>query len=182
MLRRFLAHKLVLFLARLILGGVFIAAAYPKIMDPPNFAHMVYNYKLMPSLIINLSAVYLPWVELFAGVALIVGVGWRGANALVAGMLLVFIAALTFNLLRDHAIDCGCFEVTAADKTEAEMFAEMKWTIIRDIGLLVLVGYIAVASKLRRVGEATAAGSAAPHHMRRLLGARLGPTGEAEPE
>ena len=35
------------------LGAIFVAAALPKIVDPPSFAHMIYNYKIMPWSLIN---------------------------------------------------------------------------------------------------------------------------------
>ena len=33
---------------QLALGALFVAAAIPKILDPPSFAHMIYNYRLLP--------------------------------------------------------------------------------------------------------------------------------------
>ena len=124
-----------------VLGAIFIAAAVPKIIDPPQFAQMIYNYKLTPAVFINVVAIYLPWFELVLGLALITGVAWRGAATVVGALLVFFIVLLSINLLRGHAIDCGCFSVTPVEKTEAEMFAEMRWTILRDVGMLAMVGY-----------------------------------------
>ena len=70
------------------LGAVFVAAAIPKILDPPAFAHMIYNYRLVPGGLVNALALVMPWIELLAGLALVLGV-WRREAALVAGALLV---------------------------------------------------------------------------------------------
>ena len=129
------------------LGAIFIVAALPKIADPPAFAHMIYNYRMLPGELVNLLALFMPWVELFAGLALLSGV-WRSAAAGLLGLLLlVFISAIGFNLLRGHAVDCGCFDVRSAGKSEAELLREMRWVLVRDLGMLLLVGQSLVASR-----------------------------------
>ena len=56
---------------RVFLGAVFIYSAWPKLIDPPGFAHAVWNYRILPSEAINVAALILPWLEFVAGVALI---------------------------------------------------------------------------------------------------------------
>lgn len=132
---------------QVVLGVIFVFAAFEKIADPPAFAKAVYEYRLTPSGLINLVAVYLPWLEIVAGAALILGVGWRGATALLGALLVFFVALLTINLLRDHAVDCGCFDVGGTKKTHDEKLADMKLTILRDIGMLVMVAAVWWASR-----------------------------------
>lgn len=136
-------------LAQLTLGGLFIAAAWPKLLDPPMFAAQVVNYKLLPSELVNFVAIFLPWLELFLGLSLITGLGYRGSNLVVGLLLVAFIVALSINLARGHAVSCGCFDINPEPKTDAELFADMKWTIARDVGMLFLVGLIAWASTKR---------------------------------
>ena len=136
-----------------------MAAAIPKILDPPAFAHMIYNYKLAPGWAINALAITLPWVELLAGLALILGVWKREAAALIGLMLLAFIAAVGINLARGHAIDCGCFDVRDAGKTETERLADMRWVVLRDAGMLLLVGQLLFATRRRRPRPEPGAGS-----------------------
>ena len=124
-----------------------MAAAIPKLLDSPAFAHMIYNYKLAPGWAINALAITLPWVELLAGLALILGVWKREAAALIGLMLLAFIAAVGINLARGHAIDCGCFDVRDAGKTEAQRLADMRWVIARDAGMLLMVAQLFLATR-----------------------------------
>src|SRR5438477_10312603 len=72
------------------LGVFFVAAALPKIADPPSFAHMVYNYRIVPGALINLMALTMPWIELLSGLALIIGI-WKGtARTIIAALLITF--------------------------------------------------------------------------------------------
>ena len=124
------------------LGVFFVAAALPKVVDPPGFAHMIYNYRLVPGGLVNLMGLVMPWLELLAGLALILGIWTRTSAALIGALLLVFVAAISFNLARGNAIDCGCFDVTAAGKSVEERLADMRWVVVRDVGMLLMVAQI----------------------------------------
>jgi len=141
-----LTHPWLSVRVQIALGIVFVIAAIPKIADPPAFAHMIYNYRLLPGPAINALALVMPWIELLVGVALILGI-WKREAAIVAGiLLLVFLVAIGVNLARGHAVDCGCFDVRSAGKTREELLAEMRWVLIRDVGLLLLVVQVIAAS------------------------------------
>jgi hypothetical protein len=58
-------------LARLVLAGVFLAAAAPKIADPPAFAAAIANYRLFPDAAVNLIATVVPALELVGALALL---------------------------------------------------------------------------------------------------------------
>lgn len=124
-----------------------MVAAIPKVLDPPSFAHMVYNYRLAPGGLVNALGLALPWVELFAGAALILGIWKREAAILIGIMLLVFIVAIGVNLARGHAVDCGCFNVTSVGKSREELLADMRGVLIRDVGLLLLVAHVLAATR-----------------------------------
>lgn len=142
-----LAHPWLTIRVQIALGAIFIIAALPKIADPPSFAHMIYNYRLVPSPLINISALVMPWVELLAGLALILGVWKAAARTLVAIMLAVFIVAISINLSRDNAIDCGCFNVADRGKTHEQRIFDMKVDVFRDLGMLLLAGQLWYAGK-----------------------------------
>jgi hypothetical protein len=132
------------------LGVIFVVAAIPKIADPPSFAHMIYNYRLVPGFAVNALALVMPWVELLAGLALILGAWPREAAGLAGLLLLVFIGAVGFNLVRGHAVDCGCFDVHSAGKSSTELLSDMRWVLIRDAAMMLMVAQVLVASRSGR--------------------------------
>jgi len=135
---RILANRWLSILIRAVLGAVFIYSGWTKLGDPPGFAHAIWNYRLLPATVINLVALFIPWLELLAGAALVIGICRRGAAAIVAALLAVFIVALAVNLVRDNPVDCGCFSLATAGKGHDELIRAMKFDILRDIGLLLL--------------------------------------------
>jgi len=96
---------------RLCLGLAFIWASWHKMLAPDQFALILYGYGIFPADSINLLAIYVPFVELAAGVCLISGVYKRSALILINAMLLGFILIIGFNLIRGHQFDCGCFSL-----------------------------------------------------------------------
>jgi len=133
-----------LLISRLILGGAFIYAAWDKILHPDQFAQIVLNYKLMPDMTINLLAIFLPWLEMIAGLFLVLGIFPKESAGIFAGLLLVFIFAIGFNLARGLDFNCGCFS-TSSDQESASY-----WLIVRDIVLLVPAVHIILFARRRR--------------------------------
>jgi putative oxidoreductase len=154
-LRRWLVHPWLTIRVQLALGAIFIAAAIPKIIDPPSFAQNIYNYRLVPAAALNVLALFLPWLELLCGVALVLGV-WRRTSAILVGLMLVmFIGAIGINLARDRAVNCGCFSVQAVAKTHDQLITEMKLVILRDVGMLLMVAQLLAATAERRAAKAS---------------------------
>jgi len=137
--------RLAILAARILLGVVFIVAAGPKIADPPAFAHMIANYRLFPATFVHAAALVLPWVEMFSGIALVVGVFWRTAGKLVAALLVVFLVAIGVNLARDRAVQCGCFDVHGPAKSHEELIGEMRMVLVRDVALLAVAAFALIA-------------------------------------
>ena len=132
--------------ARWILGLTFIYASYHKILAPADFAKIVYGYDLFPNEIINLIAIVLPFIELIAGLTLILGLYPRSAALIINGMLLMFIIVLGINLIRGHEFDCGCFSAK-----EAGYFSSAGSTLVRDIIYLLLGLQIFLFSGIRKI-------------------------------
>jgi uncharacterized membrane protein YphA (DoxX/SURF4 family) len=145
--KRFLTSPWLTVRVQIALGAIFVIAALPKIADPPSFAHMIYNYRLVPGSLINISALIMPWVEVLAGLALILGVWKSAARNVVAALLAIFIIAISINLGRDNAIDCGCFNVSDRGKTHEQRIFDMKVDVARDLGMLLLVAQLWYAGK-----------------------------------
>ena len=119
------------------MGGVFIYASYDKILHPEPFAEAVFNYQILPDFLVNLTAIVLPWLELFLGVFLLIGIWLPGAAVLSTLLLTAFMGAMLFNFARGLDISCGCFS------TEEPLTI---WTILRDGMFLLLSLYIGFAT------------------------------------
>lgn len=94
---------------RLVLGGLFAAAALSKIGDPQVTVRAVRAYQLLPEALVHPLAYALPYVELAVGLLLVVGLMVRLTGVLVVVMLAAFMAAVTAAAVRGLRIDCGCF-------------------------------------------------------------------------
>jgi len=104
-----LRNRYFLLLLRLIVGGVFIWAALTKIADPLSFAQDVRNYRLVGQTISFITAIILPWIELAAGLCLIIGIFPRSSALLICGLLAFFILLVAVTIIRGIDVDCGCF-------------------------------------------------------------------------
>lgn len=124
--------------ARLYVGAVFLLACTHKILHPEAFALDVATYQLLPLSTINLFALTVPWMELVAGVMLVVGWRARAAALVVAGLMAAFMIALGWALHLDLDMSCGCFASQAAAEEDA-----ISWhTLVRDSVWLLLALYV----------------------------------------
>jgi len=120
-LRRLSATGIPVFLARLILGGLMIRMGLAKIDQPVEFLRLLDQYDMFPAgwyVVQNLVAVGLPWIEVIAGVTLVLGLFRRGSALLFVALLTVFTIVIIQRGMQIHAIegldysqikfDCGC--------------------------------------------------------------------------
>jgi putative oxidoreductase len=96
-------------LVGLVIAGVFIYSGAIKALDPVQFANDIDNYKILPWPISVALAFYLPWLEIFCGVALVVRLLYRGALSILTALILVFTLATIAAKVRGLDITCGCF-------------------------------------------------------------------------
>jgi uncharacterized membrane protein YphA (DoxX/SURF4 family) len=122
---------------RWLLGILFVAASFHKMIQPAQFAKIIYGYQLVPDIAINLIAILLPFLEFFSGAALILGIYPRSAVLIINAMLLSFIVAISINLLKGHVFDCGCFSIGDANHPAAA-----GGLLVRDIACLVVGAYV----------------------------------------
>lgn len=94
---------------RWLVGGLFATAGTLKALDPAAFVQAIGNYQLLPQAAAVALAFYLPWLEIFCGLSLVLKRLQTGALALLGGLTLVFIAALLSAWGRGLNIECGCF-------------------------------------------------------------------------
>src|SRR5205807_9403291 len=96
-------------LRHLRLGDLLIDLQSIRFADPAAFANDIDNYKILPWTIGVALAFYLPWLEIFCGIALIVRYFYRGALSILMALILVFTLATTAAKVRGLDITCGCF-------------------------------------------------------------------------
>jgi uncharacterized membrane protein YphA (DoxX/SURF4 family) len=150
-----LTHPWLSVRVQIALGAIFVSASLPKILDPPTFAHMIYNYRLVPGSFINVMALVLPWIEMISGVALILGAWRRTAATVIAGLLLIFALAMSINIVRDNAVDCGCWGSSrdGAKRSHEQLISELRWADLRDLGMLLLAGQILLSERNARLQD-----------------------------
>jgi len=93
----------------LIVAGVFIYAGVLKILDPVQFANDIDNYKTLPWFVSVRLALYLPWLEIFCGLAVLFRFLYRGGLSILTALIAVFITATVAAKMRGLDITCGCF-------------------------------------------------------------------------
>jgi uncharacterized membrane protein YphA (DoxX/SURF4 family) len=128
-------------LSRIILGGVFLYAAYTKLQDPLQFAANLTAYQLFPDSVIIPVTYYFPWVEIALALFLLAGWKLRYFAIATTGLLSFFIILLTVTYARGINADCGCFghggPITPL-------------TLARDASILLPAVFLAFESNLRR--------------------------------
>lgn len=116
-------------LVAVIIGGLFIYAGIVKLIDPVAFARDIDNYKMLawqPSVWL---ALYLPWLEILSGLAIITRVLYRGSIFIVTALMFVFIAASIVAKARGLDVSCGCFG-------HASKYLSFTWHLALDFLLL----------------------------------------------
>ena len=93
------------------LGVLFVYSSGMKLFVSglDTFLKDVENFKIVGAPLDMLLAYSLPWLELVAGLCLMIDVLRRGAVVFATGMTLVFIAAIGSGWWRGLDLHCGCF-------------------------------------------------------------------------
>jgi putative oxidoreductase len=95
---------------RVVLGGIFVYAAWAKLRLPWQlFAMSIDSYQLLPTPLVELLARTLPWFELALGLVLIAGWWLRITSTMISALLLVFFSLIVRAALKGQEISCGCF-------------------------------------------------------------------------
>jgi len=110
--------RAVVAVCRLLLGLIFVVAAVGKLAKPKQFMNDMGEYRMLPEYILPWAAAMMPMVEMVTGLVLLVGVPFalfRGkrpvagiwftsAAWMAAGMLVMFIIALSWVILQDASM------------------------------------------------------------------------------
>jgi len=133
----------------LLVAAVFIYAGALKILDPVGFARDIDNYKLVPWAMAVGLGFFLPWLEIFCGLALITRQLYRGALAILTALTIVFITASIIAKARSLDISCGCFG-------HASKGWSFGWHMVFDVALLAALLALTIAGSKRSTLNASA--------------------------
>jgi uncharacterized membrane protein YphA (DoxX/SURF4 family) len=122
-------------LARVVVGGVWLAAGLLKVSDGAASVRAVRAYDLLPEAVVPTIGHALPALEIVIGLALVAGALTRPAAVVSALLFLAFIFGISSAWSRGLQIDCGCFGGGGFDAKATDKYP---WEIARDAGLLLL--------------------------------------------
>jgi uncharacterized membrane protein YphA (DoxX/SURF4 family) len=120
-------RRAILWIGRLVLGGIFAYAGISKIFSPnthlwplfvlkfsistnlSTFAQQVESYKMLSPAMVDFVAHTLPFAELILGLLLLIGWQLRIWASLITLIMLGFLGVVTRAYLLHMDINCGCF-------------------------------------------------------------------------
>jgi putative oxidoreductase len=94
---------------RIGLGVFFVWSGVVKLQDLQAFTEAVGNFQIVGEPWDAVIAYSLPWVEIFAGLAVASGFGKSGGLVIIIGMLVVFNVAIAWVWSKGLNINCGCY-------------------------------------------------------------------------
>jgi uncharacterized membrane protein YphA (DoxX/SURF4 family) len=133
--------------ARLLIGGVLLAAGGLKVNDLDGSVRAVNAYRLMPFEAAEVVGSVLPLVEIVIGLLLVLGMATRLMAILATLLLVAFIGGIVSAWARGLSIDCGCFG--GGGDLAANERPRYAAEIVRDAGLLLGAGLLAFRPKTR---------------------------------
>jgi uncharacterized membrane protein YphA (DoxX/SURF4 family) len=131
------------FLARLVVGGVFLAAGILKVGHPADLAAAITAYKTgLPPPVIAVLSLALPPIEILLGIYLIAGLLLPISSLVATAVLALFSAIVASAVSRGLSAPCGCFG--PADNSPATWM-----TVLRDVALFIAAAYLLWWSRAR---------------------------------
>lgn len=138
--------------SRVLLAALFLYAGAVKAGASEGFAITIAQFSILPPPLVMIFARVLPWLEIAAGILLLIPRTARFGAALTACLLLVFSGAIGWALSQGLIVDCGCFGEDVPPSRE-----RMVATLLRDLLLLGLT--VGVASRRLRSSQPCTPGS-----------------------
>lgn len=145
--------KLLRIILCVLFGAVFVWSGYVKAKSPSLFLLDVRSFDLLGDPYAAWLALGLPWLEIFAGLAVITGVYRAGGLLVLNGLLVVFLIAILQAWARGIDLKCGCFGTSDTTSNYVEL-------LLRDIVLLAVGGWLMWRQPGRAKASRTPAASA----------------------
>jgi uncharacterized membrane protein YphA (DoxX/SURF4 family) len=122
---------------RYFLAAVFLWSGITKLLDPVSFGVMIDAYGLIPKTWVMPAAILLSSLEIVAGAGIFLDI--QGSLAIITGMVILFIAILSYGIHMGLDIDCGCF---GSQDPEAKAFHGLRTALYKDFVLMAFVLYL----------------------------------------
>ncbi|AJF08318.1 hypothetical protein GSUB_16935 (plasmid) [Geoalkalibacter subterraneus] len=137
------------FLSAIAAGSIFVYAGVLKALDVAGLTESIAAYQILPIQMVPFVAATLPYVEIGAGLLVLLR-PWRGAAlATLAVLNGVFMVALSSLIIRGINIDCGCFSsATTSDPTSVSS------ALLRDLVIMAVIAFASL-SAVRRESSGT---------------------------
>ena len=121
-----------LFVVRILLGAFFVAVGVDKVTHPyQNFLYVVQAYSLFPEMIEEVVARVFPWIELFLGIFLFLGLYLKWTLRAFLLTISAFILIITQALIRKLPIsDCGCFGGLFSSDIHNTLFLDISFWLL----------------------------------------------------
>lgn len=145
--------NVVVLIARVVLGGVFIVAGGAKIGNAAYFAAQIAAFGIVPRPVIAPMALLLPFLEVLLGGYLVIGLYARLAGWIATIQLLIFAAAIASAVARGLSLSCGCFG--PSDQTVTSWPEVGRDVALALVGLLVALRGPGMLALDRRIAPTT---------------------------
>ena len=127
---------------RCVIGTVFIYAGAVKLLDINAFARTIDQYDMLPAALIPVAAIGLPSLEVLAGLGLIFDI--TGSLSVISAMLTLFIIILSYGIVNNMDVDCGCFT-----PDEAASRGNLKQALLRDLIMIAAIIFLFISRRMR---------------------------------
>jgi len=103
--------KIFIRIISVLIGILFLYSGILKILNPFEFSLTVAKYGILPEKFINIFSIIIPFLEIFSGFFLLIGVFIRGSSFTISLLLLIFTIAIFYVTIKGYSFECGCFEI-----------------------------------------------------------------------
>jgi len=124
-------------IARLILGGLYIWAGAAKLFHVLLFKATIAAYFPFPDFLVVVIAIVFPWVEITAGLSLILNWKTLYSSGFLFLLSLFFFVQMILHYSNILPYGCGCFGFGGAEQIGV-------YHILRDLGIVLLAGFVLV--------------------------------------
>jgi uncharacterized membrane protein YphA (DoxX/SURF4 family) len=127
---------LLVLIARVAVGALFVWAGSAKIGHADLFAAQIAAFGLVPHPLVAAMALLLPFIEVLLGLYLVVGLYTRLAALVAVAQLAIFAVAIGSAVARGLSLSCGCFGPSDATVTS--------WPEVgRDVVFAIIAAFVA---------------------------------------